>query len=167
MGSAELPYPYYDEPPSYYEPLLLTDEPSYPLQSPMDDTLGVLLQGQREMQRTTLEFIATLTEVVDNLASLCFNTQSTPMAACEESNEEHIIKERLGTPVKSEECDFVLEQLEETVIDEEKEVVEDLGDAEPSWESRVVEYSPKKLEIDVEEAMHNLQGIFPIKNWME
>ncbi|XP_072070033.1 uncharacterized protein [Arachis hypogaea] len=109
MESVEPPHPYHDEPPSYYEPLLPTDEPSYPLQSPIDNTLGVLLQWQREMQRTTLEFIATLTEVVDNLASLHFNTQSTPMAACGESIEECSIKERLETPVESEECGFVLE----------------------------------------------------------
>ncbi|QHO33575.1 uncharacterized protein DS421_9g259440 [Arachis hypogaea] len=77
MESVELPLPYHDESPSYHEPFLPSNEPSYPVQSPMDDTLGVLLQGQREIQRMTLEFIATLTEVVDNLASVHFDTQST------------------------------------------------------------------------------------------
>ncbi|XP_072080079.1 uncharacterized protein [Arachis hypogaea] len=140
-----------DEPPSYHEPFLLSNELSYPPQSPMDDTLSVLLQEQREMQRTTLEFVATLTEVVGNLASLRFDTQSTPMATCGKSIEERSMKETLETPVDNEERDFVLEQVEEAVIVEEEEVVEDLGDTEPPWESRVVEYSSKKIEIDVEE----------------
>ena len=118
----------------------------------MHDTLGVLLQGQREMQRITQEFVSTWTEVVGNLASLHVNTQSTPMATCGEPIEEHSMKEILETSVDGEERDFVLEQVEKVVIVEEEEVVEDLGDAEPPWESRVVEYSSKKLEINVKEA---------------
>ncbi|QHO19298.1 uncharacterized protein DS421_11g327650 [Arachis hypogaea] len=73
------------------------------------------------------------------------------MAACGESNEERSMKERLETPMKNEECDFILEQLEEALIVKEKEVVEDLRDAKPPCESRVVEYSSKKLEIDIDE----------------
>ncbi|XP_057755539.1 uncharacterized protein LOC130974698 [Arachis stenosperma] len=151
MESVEPPHPYHDEPPSYHEPFLPSNEPSYPPQSPMDDTLDVLLQEKREMQSTTLEFIATLTEVVGNLASMRFDTQSTPMDACGESNEEHSMKEKLETPVENAECGFVLEQLEEVVLVEDEEVVEDLGDAEPPWKSRVVAYSSKRIKFDVEE----------------
>ena len=61
------------------------------------------------------------------------------MASCGQSNEERSMKETLETPVDSKEHDFVLEQLEEAeIIQEEEELVEDLGDAEPPWESRVV-----------------------------
>ncbi|XP_072076631.1 uncharacterized protein [Arachis hypogaea] len=152
MESDEPPYPYYDEPPSYHEPFLPSNEPSYPPQSSMHDTLGVLLQGQREMKREVLEFTAALNEVVNRLASQHLGTQETPMATYGESIEERNMKETLETPVDNEERDFVLEKVEEAIIVEEEEVVEDLGDAELPWESRIVEYSPKKIEIDVKEA---------------
>ena len=62
------------------------------------------------------------------------------MASCGQSNKEHSMKEILETPVNSTEHDFVLEQVEEAVIiEEEEEVVEDLGDAEPPWESQDIE----------------------------
>nr|XP_025608100.1 putative formin-like protein 15b [Arachis hypogaea] len=73
------------------------------------------------------------------------------MAACGDSIEECGMKERPKTQVESEECGFVLEQLEKAVLVEMEEVIEDLRDVEPPWESRVVEYSSKKLEFDVEE----------------
>jgi len=152
MTSVEPPHPYYDEQPSYHEPFLLSNEHSYPPQPSMNDTLSILLQGQREMQRTIQEFVATLTEVVGNLASLRFDTQSTPMATCGVPIEERSMKETLETPVDNEKCGFVLEQVEEAEIVEEKEVVEDLGDAEPPQESRVAEYSSKNIEIDVKKA---------------
>jgi len=37
------------------------------------------------------------------------------------------------------------------IIEEEEEVVEDLGDAEPPWEPRVEENLSKAIEFDVEE----------------
>ncbi|XLU69868.1 hypothetical protein S245_028921, partial [Arachis hypogaea] len=105
-----------------------------------------------EMQRETLKFVATLTKVVSILASQYLSTQSTPMVTCGESIKEQSMKERLETPVEKEEGHFVLEQLEEPmIIEEEEEVVEDLGDAEPLWEPRVEENSSKKIEFDVEE----------------
>ena len=116
------------------------------------------------MQRTTQEFIATLTEVVGNLAFLCFDTQGTSMATCGESIEERSMKETLETPVDNKERDFVLEQVEEAIIIEEEEVVEDLGDAEPPWESRVVEYPSKKIEIDVKEASAQHPWHIPYKD---
>ena len=48
------PYPYQEEPPSYYKPSLQNNEPSYPPQAPIDDSLTLLLQGQADMQRNTL-----------------------------------------------------------------------------------------------------------------
>ncbi|KAL4371475.1 hypothetical protein AHAS_Ahas06G0169500 [Arachis hypogaea] len=70
------------------------------------------------------------------------------------------MKERLKTPVENEECDFVLEQLEEGVIVEEEEVVEDLGDVESPWEPQVIEPPSKKFEFDDEE------GVQPPKHIM-
>ncbi|QHN86286.1 uncharacterized protein DS421_16g544810 [Arachis hypogaea] len=62
------------------------------------------------------------------------------------------MKERLETPGENKEWDFVLEQLEEAmIVEEEEEVVEDLEDAEPPWESQ--EPLSKKLEIYVEEGV--------------
>ena len=93
-------------------------------------------------------FTAALDEVVNRLASQCLGTQSTPMATCEESKEEHNMKERLD----DEKYCLVLEQLEEATIDEDKEeVVEDLGDVKPPWEPRVEENPSKKIKIDVKE----------------
>ena len=69
IESVEPPHPYYDEPPSYHEPFLSSNEPSYPPQPLMHDTLGVLLQGQREMERGVLEFATALTKVVNQFAS--------------------------------------------------------------------------------------------------
>ena len=73
------------------------------------------------------------------------------MTSCGESNEERSMKEILETPVDRTEHDFVLEQVEEAVIIEEEELIEDLGDAEPPWESRVVENSVKDVTIDAKE----------------
>jgi len=73
------------------------------------------------------------------------------MTSCGESNEECGMKETLETPVESKEHDLVLEQVEEAEIIEEEELVEDLGDAEPPWESRIVETSIQKFVIDAEE----------------
>ncbi|QHN86212.1 uncharacterized protein DS421_16g544120 [Arachis hypogaea] len=144
------PLSYQEEPPSYYEPFFQDNEPSYPPQSSMDEILSLILQGQGEMQRETLEFVATLTKVVSTLASQYLSTQSTPTVTCGESIEKH--KERLETPVEIEGCYFVLEQLEEPmIIEEEEEVVEDLGDAEPPWKPRVEKNLSKKSEFDVEE----------------
>lgn len=52
-------------------------------------------------------------------------------------------KETLEASVDNTEHDFVLEQVEEAAIIEEDELVEDLGDAEPPWESRIVDNSVK------------------------
>ncbi|QHN94284.1 uncharacterized protein DS421_17g599900 [Arachis hypogaea] len=68
-----------------------------------------------------------------------------------ETNEKWSMKERLKTPVENEELNFVLEQVEKAEIIEEEEVVEDLGDVEPPWESQVIEPPSKKFEFDVEE----------------
>jgi len=133
VESVEPPQNYQEEPPSYYEPFLQNNELSYPPQAPMgDDSLALLLQGQEEMKRDVQNSAAALDdEVVNRLASQCLNTQGTPMTTCEESKEEHSMKERLETLVEHEECCYVLEQLEEPIIDEDKEeVVKDLGDAE-------------------------------------
>jgi len=113
----------------------------------MDGTLGVLLQGHEEMTRDVQQFMTALDAVVNRLASQLLDTQGTPMA-----QEEHSMKERLETPVEREEGYFVLEQLEEPmIIKEEEEVVEDLGDAEPPWEAKIIENPSKKIEFDVEE----------------
>ena len=48
---------------------------------------------------------------------------------------------------------MVLEQVEEAGIIEEEEVVEDLGDAEPPWESQDIEPPSKTFKIDVEEGV--------------
>jgi len=84
-------------------------------------------------------------KVVNRLASQCLGNQSPPLATCEESKEEHSMKERLETPVGNEGSCFVLEQLEGARI------VEDLGDAEPPWEHRVEENPSKKIEFDAKE----------------
>ncbi|RYR39193.1 hypothetical protein Ahy_A09g044675 [Arachis hypogaea] len=62
MESDEPPHPYHEEPPSYHEPFLPSNEPSYPPQSSMDDILRGLLQGQAKMKRDVLEFVTALTE---------------------------------------------------------------------------------------------------------
>ncbi|KAL4381240.1 hypothetical protein AHAS_Ahas04G0113700 [Arachis hypogaea] len=104
------------------------------------------------MKRDTLEFVTNLTKVVHTLAYKCLNTQDASIATYGESIEERSMKERLETPVGDEGCHFVLEQLEEAMIIEEKEeVVEDLGDIESPWECSIMENSSKKLDIDVEE----------------
>ena len=51
------------------------------------------------------------------------------------------------TPVDKTENEFVLEQVEEAVIVQE----EDLGDAEPPWESRTEENSVKDATVDAKE----------------
>nr|XP_029150126.1 zinc finger protein 526-like [Arachis hypogaea] len=61
------------------------------------------------------------------------------------------MKETLETLVDNEEHGFVLERVEEAMIVVEEEVVEDLGDAEPPWESRTIENSAEKSEIDAKE----------------
>ncbi|RYR16928.1 hypothetical protein Ahy_B03g061765 [Arachis hypogaea] len=52
------PYPYQEEPPFYYEP-------SHSPQAPIDDSLTLLLQGQADMQRNTLEFVTNLTKRIE------------------------------------------------------------------------------------------------------
>ncbi|XP_072055504.1 uncharacterized protein [Arachis hypogaea] len=152
VENIEPPQLYQEEPPSYYEPFPQNDEPFHPPQPPMDDILGVLVQGQEEMKRDVQNFMAALDAVTNQLASQCLNAQGIPMATCGESNEEHSMKERLETPVGNEGSYFVLEQLEEALIVEDKEeVVEDLGDAELPWEHRVEENLSKMIEIDARE----------------
>ena len=63
------------------------------------------------------------------------------------------MKEILETPVDKTENEFVLEQVEEAVIVQEEELVEDLGDAEPPWESPVIEPPSKTFEIDAKEGV--------------
>jgi len=104
------------------------------------------------MQRNTLEFVTNLTKVVSTLSYKFLNTQGAFVATCEESIEDNSMKERLENPVGDEGGYFVLEQLEEPmVIEEKEEVVEDLGDVESPWECSIMENSSKKLAIDVEE----------------
>ncbi|QHO19464.1 uncharacterized protein DS421_11g329190 [Arachis hypogaea] len=103
------------------------------------------------MQRSVLELTTAVTEVVNLIASRHLRTQSIPMAACGESKEERSMKETLETSVDNEEHGFVLEQVEEAMIVVEEEVVEDLGDAEPPWESRTVQDSAEKSEFDAKE----------------
>ena len=55
------------------------------------------------------------------------------------------MKEILETPVDKTEQEFVLEQVEEAVIVQEEGLVEDLGDAEPPWESRAEENSDERI----------------------
>ena len=86
------------------------------------------------------------------------------MASCGQSNEERSMKEILETPVNSTEHDFVLEQVEEAGIIEEEEMVEDLGDAEPPWESHDIEPPSMMFEIDAKEGV-NLQSISQLKTW--
>ena len=61
------------------------------------------------------------------------------------------MKEILETPVDKAENEFVLEQVEEAVIVQEEELVEDLGDAEPPWESITEENSVKDATVDAKE----------------
>ena len=62
------------------------------------------------------------------------------------------MKETLETLVGSNEHNFILEQLEEAqIIQEEEVLIEDLGDAEPPWESRVVKNSVKDVTINAKE----------------
>ncbi|XLU30634.1 hypothetical protein S245_066700, partial [Arachis hypogaea] len=70
---------------------------------------------------------------------------------CEQSNEERSMKEIPETPVDKTENEFVLEQVEEAVIAQEEELVEDLGDAEPPWESRIEEHAVKETTVDAKE----------------
>ena len=84
------------------------------------------------------------------------------MASCGQSNEERSMKEILETPVNSTEHDFVLEQVEEAGIIEEEEVVEDLGDAKPPWESPVIEPLPSRLKLMLRR-VYNLQSISQLK----
>jgi len=118
----------------------------------MDETLGVLLQGQEEMTRDVQQFMTALDEVVNRLASQLLDIQRAPMATCRESKEEHGMKEGLETLMEKEECHFVLEQLEKPlIIEQEEEVVEDLGDAKPPWEPIVEENPSENIEVDVAE----------------
>ncbi|QHO46497.1 uncharacterized protein DS421_6g187950 [Arachis hypogaea] len=74
------------------------------------------------------------------------------MATCRELVEEHSMKERVETSVENEDCCFVLEQLEEPMIDKDKEeMVEDLGDAESPWEYKVIENPSNEIEVGVKE----------------
>ena len=114
------------------------------------------------MKRDVQNFMAALDAVTNQLASQCLNTQGTPMATCGESNEEHSMKERLEISVGNEGSCFVLEQLEEALIVEDKEeVVEDLGDAELPWEHRVEENPSKMIEIDAREESAHLPRHIP------
>jgi len=61
--------------------------------------------------------------------------------------------------VIKEELDFLLEQVENAEIIEEEEVVEDLGDAEPPWETQVIEPPSKTFEFDVEEGVQPLRHV--------
>ena len=97
--------------------------------------------------------IRQLEQAINQLTSRRSDTQGTPMASCGQSNEERSMKEILETPVNSTEHDFVLEQVEEAGIIEEEELVEDLGDAEPPWESQNIEPPSKTVEIDAEEGV--------------
>ena len=87
------------------------------------------------------------------------------MASCGESTEERSMKEKLETPMNSEQHDFVLEQLEEALIVEDtEEVVEDLGNAEPLWEHRVEENPSKMIEIDAREESAHLPRHIPYED---
>ncbi|QHO49566.1 uncharacterized protein DS421_1g15090 [Arachis hypogaea] len=168
VENVELPHYYYNEPSSYYEPSLQNNEPLHPPQSLMDETLGVLLHGQDGMKWDVQQFVVVLAEVVNRLASQCLDTQGTPMATYGESNEKPSMRERLDTPVENVEYYFVLEQLEEPMtIEEEEEVVEDLGDAEPPWEPRVEETSPRRLNMMSRRNVHNLQGISRMRRFSQ
>ncbi|XP_020988017.1 uncharacterized protein LOC107493302 [Arachis duranensis] len=59
--------------------------------------------------------------------------------------------EILETPVDKAENEFVLEQLEEAVFVQEEELVEDLGDAELPWVSRIEEKSVQDATVDAKE----------------
>ncbi|QHN93124.1 uncharacterized protein DS421_17g589990 [Arachis hypogaea] len=165
VENIEPPQLYQEEPPSYYEPSPQFNETFHPPQSLRDETLGVLVQGQEEMKRDVQNFMAALDAVTNQLASQCLNTQGTLMATCGESNEEHSMKERLETPVRNEGSCFVLEQLEEALIVEDKEeVVEDLGDAELPWKHRVEENPSKMIEIDAREESAHLPRHIPYED---
>ncbi|QHN93848.1 uncharacterized protein DS421_17g596180 [Arachis hypogaea] len=165
VENIEPPQLYQEEPPSYYEPSPQFNETFHPPQSLRDETLGVLVQGQEEMKRDVQNFMAALDAVTNQLASQCLNTQGTLMATCGELNEEHSMKERLETPAENEGSCFVLEQLEEALIVEDKEeVVEDLGDAELPWEHRVEENPSKMIEIDAREESAHLPRHIPYED---
>ncbi|QHO46522.1 Retrotransposon gag protein [Arachis hypogaea] len=57
-----------------------------------------------------------------------------------------------GKVIIKEEYDFMLKELDKAAIVKE-EVVEDLGDAEPPWESQVIEPPSKTIVFDVEEGV--------------
>ena len=88
---------------------------------------------------------------MSQLSSRRANIQGPPTAPCGQSKEERSMKEILETPVDRTGHDFILEQVEEAVIVNEEELVEDLGDAELPWESRVMENSVKNITIDDKE----------------
>ncbi|RTK65358.1 hypothetical protein DRJ81_15760, partial [Enterococcus faecalis] len=79
------------------------------------------------------------------------NIQGSTTAPCGQPNEERSMKEILETPVDKTEHGFILEQVEEAVIIKEEELVEDLGDAEPPWESRIEENSVQDATVDAKE----------------
>ena len=103
------------------------------------------------MNKSMQNFAAAFGELINIIASQYLSTQRTPMATCGESKEEQSMKETLETSVDNEEHGFVLEQVEKAKIVAEEEVVEDLEDAEPPWESQDIEPPFKTVAFDVEE----------------
>ena len=77
------------------------------------------------------------------------------------------MKEILETPVDKIENEFVLEQVEEAVITQEEELVEDLGDAEPPWESELRRTPSRTLQLMLRRILYNLQGKLFMKNQTE
>ncbi|XP_072055567.1 uncharacterized protein [Arachis hypogaea] len=111
-------------------------------------------ESQVRFEESVNQFNTTLHQLeqaINQLSSRRSDTQQTSMASCGESNEERSTKKTLETPVDSIEHNFVLEQVEDAVIIEEEALVEDLGDAEPPPESRVVENFVKNATIDAKE----------------
>ncbi|QHO53581.1 uncharacterized protein DS421_2g49200 [Arachis hypogaea] len=175
------PYPYQEEPHSYYEPFLPTTEPSYPPQAPIDDTFSVICQGQRELQTTLTSTLTGLTSKLQALISRVdpHNDFSiTPPPSMKEhpypsiqeqydpyyaSNMKQERRDRLRDLMdrihisilreKQEEAQKVEEQVEKAEIIEDEKVVEDLGDAEPPWETKVIAPPSKTFEFDVEEGV--------------
>ncbi|RYR73518.1 hypothetical protein Ahy_A02g007895 [Arachis hypogaea] len=160
---------YQKEPPSYHESPLQNNEPSYSPQTPIDNPLTLLLQGQEAMKRDTFEFVTNLTKVVHALAHQCLNTQAIPIASCRKSNEEQSMEEISDNPVKKEESVVLMEQLEKpTVIEIKEEVVQNLRDAELPCESqqppeyiKIEEHEKVDQEIDsiMEEFLSTIESL--------
>ena len=111
-------------------------------------------EAEDRLKETVIKFQTTIQQLEQALiqwATRRSNIQGSTTAPCGQPDEERSMKEILETPVDKTKNEFVLEQVEEAVIVQEEELVEDLGDAEPPWESRIEENSVQDTTVDAKE----------------